>query len=207
MPKKAKTLSKLTVTKLFPYILILSGLLGLFASFVLTLDKLKLAENPAFTPNCDLNPVLSCGSVMATPEGAVFGFPNPWLGLVTYAVIITVGMGIIAGGKFKRWFWLGLELGTLFGVIFIHWLFYQSVYHINALCIYCITTWIATITAFWYTTIYNLTEGHIKFPARLIGVGDFLKRHHLDILILWFLIIFVLILKHFWYYYGDGLTP
>jgi hypothetical protein len=65
--------------------------------------------------------------------------------------------------------------------------------------------WVATITIFWYVSLYNLRHGHIKTPARLSAAGAFLQRHHLDILIVWLLVIVALILKHFWYYFGSGL--
>jgi hypothetical protein len=63
--------------------------------------------------------------------------------------------------------------------------------------------WVVTITAFWYVTLYNHDQKYIRLPkGKLQSAHDWVRRHHLDILILWFLIIAGLILKHFWYYYG-----
>jgi uncharacterized membrane protein len=109
-------------------------------------------------------------------------------------------MAIWAGARFRRWFWLGLWAGTIFGIGFVHWLFFETVYRIHALCPYCMVVWVVTITTFWYVTLYNIQAGHLKLNKK---VGGFLVRHHLDILVLWFLIIAALILKHFWYYYGH----
>jgi len=60
-----------------------------------------------------------------------------------------------------------------------------------------------TITAFWYLTLYNIQNRNIKLSKKYKPVTDFFVKHHVDWLILWFLIIIGLILKHFWYYYGH----
>jgi len=194
-----------SLEKPLAWILVIGGTIGLASAFVITWDKMKLLENTGFQPNCDLNPIISCGSVMKTAQSHAFGFPNPWIGLAAFAVLIAVGMGIFAGGRFKRWFWIGLQLGTIFGLAFVHWLFFQSVYRINALCPYCMAVWVVVITTFWYTLLYNLEQGHVKLPAgdAWQKTGNFIRKHHLDILVLWLVIIAVLILKHFWYYYGH----
>ncbi|HUD10249.1 MAG TPA: vitamin K epoxide reductase family protein [Candidatus Saccharimonadales bacterium] len=203
MPK-AHTSKKKTFTKVLPYILIIAGVIGLIAAAVLTYDHNKIAQNPNYIPSCNLNPIIACGTVIRSTQAQAFHFPNPYIGLVVFPVLVTVGMTLLAGAKFKRWFWLGLEGGTIFGLGFIHWLFFETVYRIHALCPYCMAVWVVTITTFWYVTLYNLQAGHIKLPPKLLPLQSFLVRHHLDILILWFLVIAALILKHFWYYYGHN---
>jgi uncharacterized membrane protein len=195
------------IERFLPWLLIIGGAIGLIAAFIISYDKQKLLQNPSFQPNCDLNPIISCGSVMKSAQGSAFGFPNPWIGLAAFAVLITIGVSILAGARYKRWFWLGLEAGTIFGIGFVHWLFFQSVYRIHALCPYCMAVWVVTITTFWYVTQYNLQQGHIKFPKNKLGQGiqRFIQVHHLDILVLWILIILALILHHFWYYFGKHL--
>jgi uncharacterized membrane protein len=198
-------LKKLTLENVLPYILLVGGIIGLICSFIITYDKMRLLEDPNFVPNCNLNPIISCGSVMQSKQGSAFGFPNPWIGLAAFAVLVTVGVVLLASAKFKRWFWLGLEFGTILGLGFVHWLFFESVYRIHSLCPYCIAVWVVTITTFWYVTLYNIQQNYISVPGRLIGIADFMRRHHLDILLLWFIVIAALILKHFWYYYGKYL--
>jgi uncharacterized membrane protein len=207
MPKQKQTTdAKHTLAKALPYILIIGGILGIICSFIITQDKFKLLENPNYHPLCDLNPVISCGSVMQSKQGAAFGFPNPFIGLAAFAVLITIGMAMKAGAIFKRWFWLGLELGAVFGIGFVHWLFFESVYRIHALCPYCMVVWIVTITTFWYVTLYNIEQKNIVLPkGAATTVYSWVRRHHIDILVLWLLIIAGLILKHFWYYYGHHL--
>jgi len=204
-----KTVAKKTKPKLhnfagiLPYLLIACAVIGFIMSVILMYDHNQIALNPHYIPNCNLNPVIACGSVIKSKQAEAFHIPNPYIGLVTFPVIITIGVVVLAGAKLKRWFWLALEAGTLFGVGFMHWLFYETVYRIHALCPYCMATWVVMITTFWYVTLYNIQSGNIKVPTKFKPFTDFLARHHLDILILWFLIIAALILKRFWYYYGH----
>lgn len=194
----------LTLQKALPWILIIGGVIGILCSGILTYDKIRLLENPSTTLNCDLNPIVSCGSVIDSDQAHAFGFPNTFIGLAGFAVITTTGALILAGAnKIKRWYWIGIELGLLFGVGFIHWLFYESVYRIGSLCPFCMIVWVVVITMFWYVTLYNIQVGHIKLKGWFQKACTFARRHHIDILILWLLIIFGLVLKHFWYYYGD----
>lgn len=202
--KTAQTTKSIKATFL-AWILVIGGFLGLFAAFVLTLEKIALIKDPAHQLSCSLNPVLSCGPIIMSDQASAFGFPNPLIGLISYAVVITVGMAILAGASFKRWFWLGLQAGTIFGVVFIHWLAFESLYRLDALCLYCLLVWTVTLPMFWYTTLYNLQQGHIKTPAALKSVVGFAGRHHLDILIAWYLLFVIAILVRFWDYWQTVL--
>lgn len=198
------TIKNWTVKKALPYILLISGIIGYACAFIIMYDKVQLADNPNFVPNCNLNPIISCGSVMESKQANAFGFPNPFLGLGGFAVLATVGTAMLAGAAFKRWFWLAVNAGTLFALGFVHWLFFESAYRIQALCPYCMVVWVVSITAFWYVTLYNIDRKHIKLPKKAGKTYAFIRRHHFDILVLWFLVIAGLILKHFWYYYGRN---
>lgn len=193
-----------TLQRVFPYILVIGALIGLYAAGVLMYDKIRLLTDVAFNPNCNLNPIFSCTSVMKSSQSNAFGFPNPIVGLAGFGIVLCAGMSILAGGKFKRWWWLSLQAGTVFGLLFIHWLFFESVYRIGALCLYCMTVWTVTIAIFWYTLLYNLREGHIKTPAKLKGVVNFAQANHIGFLILWYIIIAALILHRFWYFFGPN---
>jgi uncharacterized membrane protein len=156
----------------FALLLVVTGAAGLLASWVITLDKFKLLEDPDFTPGCSLNPVVSCGSVMESDQAAAFGFPNPMLGLAAYAVVICVGMSLLAGAAFPRWYWLTFAAGCLFGVGFVSWLQFESLYRINALCLWCVLAWIATVILFWYVTSHAVRHAFLPAPAALRAFLD-----------------------------------
>ncbi|MFG2711659.1 vitamin K epoxide reductase family protein [Streptomyces goshikiensis] len=153
-------------------LLVITGAAGLLAAWVITIDKFKLLEDPNFTPGCSLNPIVSCGNIMKSDQAAVFGFPNPMLGLVAYGIVICVGMSLLAGARLRPWYWLTLNVGTLFGVVFCAWLMYQSLYNINSLCLWCCLAWVATIFMFWYVTAHNVRERLLPAPGWLRGFLD-----------------------------------
>lgn len=206
MKVAVKTLFKNTdLTKALPWILIVAGVIGLLCSLNLTIDKMEILKDPHYKAICDINPVISCGSVMNSKQAELFGFDNSFLGLSAFTVLITTGFTLLAGAKLKRWYWSGLQKGTMLGVIFVHWLIYNSLFRIHSLCPFCMVIWTITITTFWYVTLYNIQERHLVLHGRLAKAASFARRHHADIIILWFLIILGLILKQFWYYYGPKL--
>lgn len=192
---------RMTLPQVLPWILIITGIIGLLASFILTYDKIQVLKDPSYNPLCNINPIFSCGSVMDTEQASLFGVPNTIFGLVGYAVIITTGVILLAGAKLKRWYWQGMQIGATIGVVFMHYLFFQGVYRINAICPWCFVVWMITIPLFWYLTLYNLRQKNIVLAKRAEPVNAFAQRHHGDILIVWYLIIFGILLTHFWYYW------
>lgn len=127
--------------RLIGWMLTVGGLIGVLAAFILTVEKIALLKDASYVTSCSINPILSCGSIMTTDQAEVFGFPNPLIGLVAFPVVAATGVAVLAGARLPRWWWLSLQAGALFGVGFVHWLFFQSLYRIGALCPYCMVVW------------------------------------------------------------------
>lgn len=179
--------------------LVVLGVIGLLAAFTLTVDKFRLLEDPSFVPSCDLNPILSCGSVMVTDQASAFGFPNPLLGLIGFSVVITIGAVLSTGTRVPTWMMSGLAVGAGGGLVFIHWLAFQSLYRINALCPWCMVVWSVTIPIAVWSVLIALrlsTEGQV---VRALWSVRFL------IVLFWYLAIAVLILIRFWDYWSTHL--
>jgi uncharacterized membrane protein len=171
-------------------ILTIGGLGGALAAFVLMVEKVALLQDPSYTPSCSINPILSCGSVMTTAQAEVFGFPNPLIGVAAFPVVAATGVAVLAGAGLPRWWWLALQAGALFGVVLVHWLFFQSLYRIGALCPYCMVVWILMILIFSYLTLHNAERGHLPAPRRITGL---LLAVHSTVPLLWLLILTALI--------------
>jgi uncharacterized membrane protein len=194
------------VTKLeryLPWLMVAAGAIATLASIMLAIEVFDRLKDPSFVPVCNLNPILSCTSVADSAQAHAFGFPNYFIGIAGYAAVTAIGMAILAGGRFKRWFWRTVEVGLLLATAFLTWLQFETLYRIGALCVFCMIVWVATIPTFWYVTLYNFREGHISTPTWARRAVNFAQRHHGDILLLWFLIILALILKRFWYYWST----
>jgi uncharacterized membrane protein len=197
-----------TVRPVSAWWVLIAGVVGLAAALTLTIEKVELLINPAYVPSCSINPVLSCGSVMNTPQASAFGFPNPLIGIVAFSVVIVTGVLAIGRVNLPRWYWLGLAGGTLLGVGFIHWLIFQSIYRIGALCPYCMAVWAVMIPLFVVVSsialqpLENSAVGSSR--KRLIaGVAPVLYRWRWSLVALWFAALILLILMHFWYYWST----
>ncbi|WP_024816907.1 vitamin K epoxide reductase family protein [Arthrobacter sp. 31Y] len=154
--------------KPFAILLLITGVIGWLASGALVLEKLEVLKDPNHVTVCDVNPFVSCGAVMQTPQSSVFGFPNMFIGIVAFAVIITTAMGILAGAKYSRGYWLGLQAGVTLGFAFVVWLWSQALYVIHVLCPFCMVVWSAMIPLFVWVTIRNVTSGVIKAPPAVV---------------------------------------
>jgi|SRR5690606_12017289 len=160
-----------------PWLLVVGGLIGFVAAFALLYERIALLLDPDHSTACDFGAVLSCSSVMTTPQGSVFGFPNPMIGVASFAIVTTIGVGLLAGATYRRWFWLGLQVGVIGGITFVVWLMYQSMVVINRLCPYCMVVWAVMIPLFWYVTLFNFDRGHLPVPAGARWVVDLFVRN------------------------------
>lgn len=184
------------------WVLVATGSLGLLASATLLIERIALLADPSYRPSCSINPVLSCGSVMTTEQASAFGFPNPVIGVAAFAVLMTVGAALLAGATFRDWFWWGLQAGTVFGVVFVHWLVFQSLYRIGALCPYCMVVWVVTITVFVAVTLHNLAARRLPLADRLAGLVGWGPT----IVTVWLVGIAGLVTVQFWDYWSTLLT-
>ena len=147
--------------------LLIAGALGLLAAWSLTIDKLALLADPDFVPSCDVGVLVGCGVNLGSWQGAVFGFPNPLIGVMAWPVVIAIGAAILAGAQFARWFWIAFNVGVTGALVFVGWLIAQSIYALDVLCPWCMLTWAVTIPTFWVVTLHNLRTGNIPVSARV----------------------------------------
>ena len=157
------------------WILVVGGLIGIAASIELIIQKIAVLSNPDFVPNCDINPILSCGSVINTEQASLFGFPNPVLGVIGFTTVIMFGALLFAGVELPKSIWLGLNFGALAGMFLVIWLVGQSLYVIGALCPWCMVVWAITIPIFWQVTTDNLASKSLSFGRGLSEIFVTLK--------------------------------
>ena len=155
--------------------LVVGGIIGIFASIELIIQKIAVLSDPDFVPNCDINPILSCGSVINTEQASLFGFPNPVLGVIGFTIVIMFGALLFTGVEMPRLMWLGLNFGALVGMVFVIWLVSQSLYVIGALCPWCMVVWAVTIPIFWQVTTDNLASNKLSLGKSLSEIIVTLK--------------------------------
>lgn len=173
--------------------LIVTGAIGFAAAFELTLDKFRLLENPKTILSCDFGLFLNCGPNLNSAQGALFGFPNPLIGIACFVAPIAVGMALLAGARFARWFWLVFNLGIVGALVFIIWLMGQSLFVIGTLCPWCLVTWMDVIPLFWVVTLYNLKAGNISASPGVRRFGTKAYSWVISLTILSYLVVAILI--------------
>ena len=124
--------------------MLIGGVSGFLASFILTIDKIKVLKDGNYTPSCNISETLNCKTVMLSKQAEVFGFPNSLIGIGAFAIFITVAIAILGEVRFPKWFWQIALVGAILATVFSHWLAIQTTFEIGALCPYCMVAWFGT---------------------------------------------------------------
>jgi len=175
------------------------GIVGLIASFVLAVEEFHLLKNPQATLSCSFNLVLNCSTVMKTWQASVFGFPNMFIGLMAFPIVILVASLGLARVTLPRWVYLWANIGYLLGAVFAYWLFFNSLYAIQVLCPWCLTVTFSTTMLLATITSYNLRENtfHLSTSThervtKLLG-----KDTHKVIVAAWIVLMIALVFLQF----------
>jgi len=203
LPRESHISFRLTWQQALPYVLIIASIIGLMASFVLTNDKLHLLQTPTFQPSCNLNPIISCGAVMKSAQASTLGTPNSIFGLIAFSSLGMFGLMLLADASFKRWLWVSAQLFATAGVIGMHYLFFEDIFRIHAICPWCFSVWMVTIPAFFGITICNIRANRIGADRFQLTkrAAELINKYSTDLLVLWYLVIFSILLTKFWYYW------
>ncbi|VXB26490.1 vitamin K epoxide reductase family protein [Nocardioides sp. AX2bis] len=183
------------------WLLLLGGVTGLLAAATLLVEKIALIADPAYVPSCSINPVLSCGSIMSTPQAELFGFPNPIIGVAAFPVLAATGAALLAGARLARWYWLGLQVGVVLGLVLVGWLVFQSLYRIGALCPYCMVVWAVVVPVAFYVTSFNLRAGLLGGAAARSRAVRVVAESHVLVLAVVLVLVLALVLHRFWSYW------
>lgn len=179
-------------------LLVVGGVLGFYAAFALTVDKIKLAANADFVPGCDVNAFISCGQVMGTPEAEVFGFPNSIIGIAAFAVSTLLGVLVLARTPLPRFVERGYLLGITAGAVFVGWLVSQALYDIHVLCPWCMVVWAVVIPTFWTHVADGLDRGLIPVPPALRPVARTVVDFRVLLVLLTYAAVAAMVLQAFW---------
>jgi uncharacterized membrane protein len=183
--------------------MLIASAASLVASFVLSVDAITLAKDPDADLGCNINAVISCGTVAGSWQSTLFGFPNAVLGLVTEPVVITVAVAALGGVRFPRWFMLSAQVVYTLGLVLAYWLFEQAMFEIGALCPWCLLITLATTLVFFEMTYVNIRDDNLFLPRRVQSALSAFVRSNLDLMVVtaWVLVlVLAVVLK-----YGEAL--
>ncbi len=147
--------------------LIVAGAVGWWAAFSLTMERFHQLMDGGGPASCDFNVLVQCTANLTSWQGSVFGFPNPIIGLAAWIAPIVVGVALLAGARFARWFWILFWLGIAGAMSFVIWLISQSIFVLGTLCPWCMVTWSVTIPTFIVVTLHLLREGIVPVGQKV----------------------------------------
>jgi len=163
--------------------MLLGSLASLVASFVLSVDAIRLAEDPNAALGCNINAVISCGTVANSWQASLLGFPNAFLGLIFEPIIITLAVSGLSGVRFPRWIMLAAQVVYTVAIGFAYWLFHQAMFDIGALCPWCLLVTLATTLVFFELTYINIRDDNLFLPGRVQRALTAAIRANLDLIV------------------------
>ncbi len=136
---------------------------------MLTYEHIRQLLNPNESLSCDVSNLISCGTVMKQPQAHIFGFPNSWVGVAGFALVIAFASGqLFFKRTYSKQVWVGFVAGLGFAATFVSFLFSQSMFVIHVLCPYCMVVWAGTIPLFIHILLWSRANGIFDLkPASL----------------------------------------
>jgi len=190
------TLWRTSQKKLGVALFVLS-IFGLVASFTLTYDAIETIKNPNFSPACNISPIISCGKALGSSRAELLGIPNPVYGIMAFTALLTLSVTLLAGAKYKKWFWMLVEAVAAVGLIGALYLFFYSMYGLGSICPWCSLVWVSVIAIFWIITTHLVATGVLAGKGASHRIADFWDKYAVPTLIVWYLAIIVIIFLRF----------
>ncbi|MFE5309277.1 vitamin K epoxide reductase family protein [Isoptericola sp. NPDC056605] len=130
------------------------------ASWLAIEEYLKLLD-PNRVTSCSFNVFLDCGVAMMSWQGTLLGFPNPYIGVAAFPVVITTGVVLLAGARLPRWYHRSLLAVTVLAQLLIFFLMWSSFYALVRLCPACMVVWTIVWPLLWFQVVHAVQEGHL----------------------------------------------
>lgn len=172
-------------------ILLACAFFGLTASFVLTMEKMHLLQNPTAEPSCSINPFITCASAISSAQSEFFGVPLTLFGIMAYSALLALNVFLLAKSVLGVTMWR-LALGAAaIGVLGVHYLILQSVFVLHVICPWCFGVWLTVPIIF--TVLLGLS------PAKTVhSTLQPLVTNRWKILGAWYAALCTLLLTVFW---------
>ncbi len=145
------------------------GAIGFGGASWLAIEEYLKLLNPDRVTSCSFNVFLDCGVAMMSWQGTLLGFPNPYLGVAAFPVVITTGVVLLAGARLPRWYHLSLLTVTAVAQLLIFFLMWSSFYALVRLCPACMVVWTIMWPLLWFQVVHAVQERHVR-------VGEGVRR-------------------------------
>ncbi len=150
---KPSTSSDITERKL-GWVLTVSGILGLFMSYGFAAVRLGLPIDPAASAQCDVSGIVHCSTILFSPGGALLGFPNSFLGISGFAIMLVLGVQMVGRYVPSTGFWRIAMVPLSLAVLLVFFFEFYSIGVLGVVCHDCFVVWLVTILSFIYIVSY-----------------------------------------------------
>ena len=149
---------------------------GFLASFLQMLEKITLLKNAHSTLSCNFNSVFNCSNILNAHQSSVFGFPNSLLCISFFAITFSAGLIGWIGGSIHNKVRFIYQAMALFFAGFGFWYFWQSIFNVGSLCIYCIFCYggVLAINGAWFRLNYReypVSKKTMRILDRIVASG------------------------------------
>lgn len=187
-----------------PGYMVFTGFVGLAASLSLAVERFAQLEDPDRVFLCDINPILSCSSVMVSEQASLFGVPHAFLGIAAFSALLTLGVLLLADARLKQWLWWCVLGAATAGFLGVQYLVYQSIFVLQTLCPWCIAIWLSVVPLFVGVVSYIHRRKLLKVKQSLFKkIIKFISQHGDGLLVVWFVLLLQLIVVQFWYFWST----
>lgn len=138
---------------------VVAGAVGWVVSFLLYLEYVGQLTDAEPIVSCTFSVVVSCGPNLLSPGGNLLGFSNSIIGITLFLGPVFAGIGVLAGGAFRRWYWRVFLTAVTAAFVLVHVFAWRSVFEYGVLCPWCMVVWLAVIPLFWATLGWALRDG------------------------------------------------
>ena len=148
-----------------PLTMLILGIIGFIASYALAIDGWRALVDDEHVLMCAIDETLDCAPAMELWQASFFGFPNPYVGIMAFTVVITLAVVWLAMGSPPRWLRIGLLIGTALGQLFVFFLMYTTFTLLDALCPWCTVVWIIMWPLLWLQIVDLIREPMAAAPV------------------------------------------
>ena len=140
-------------------LMVVGGGLGMISAGWQTVERIRWAAKPTASSFCEINSVLSCGSVYSHWQSSALGIPNSIIALAVFALAASAGLAGLLGSALSSRYLASVFGVTVFMTAFVTWYLEQSALSIRVLCLFCVACAVNIILVAVGVTRVASTEG------------------------------------------------
>jgi len=144
------------------------AVIGLAASLTSLYVHYQLLAHPGYSSFCDINQTVSCQDAYLSRYGSFMGVPVALFGAIWFGLVIVLAFFEVAGpGPLRESIPAYLFIASTLALAVILYLAYAAFFVLKAVCVLCLTTYVAVIGLFVVSGLVSAMPPLTTLPRRL----------------------------------------